>query len=237
MRDRLLALFDPNRSILLFVVGTATLTVGLTVLYDTVKDLLGLAGAWALALALIALSLAVIAWQARRARSANAVDISVDEQPSKRVGLIVLVSPHRATAPAAISYHLGTLRTCWLIASQDSLDVAKELQAEFAGQIEHIYFGSKYLVDPDEVEDTYDLVTRILENEAPAEGILARQIIADITGGLKPMTAGMALACLAKNRDMQYMKARRNEKGEPGRAVPSEPVRIDIELRQNHQAI
>ncbi|MCA9911526.1 MAG: hypothetical protein KC519_22885, partial [Anaerolineae bacterium] len=86
MRDRLLALFDPNRSILLFVVGTATLTVGLTVLYDTVKDLLGLAGAWALALSLIALSLAVIAWQARRARSANAVDISVDEQPSKRVG-------------------------------------------------------------------------------------------------------------------------------------------------------
>ena len=34
-------------------------------------------------------------------------------------------------------------------------------------------------------------------------------------------------ACLAKNLDMQYMKARQDERGEPDRSAPPEPVKID----------
>ena len=41
------------------------------------------------------------------------------------------------------------------------------------------------------------------------------------------MTAGMTLACLAHDRDMQYMMALRDDKGEPRRDVPPEPVKID----------
>ena len=77
------------------------------------------------------------------------------------------------------------------------------------------------------MEDTYTQVLRIYEEELPQRGLKAEEIIADITGGQKPMTAGMALACLAKNLDMQYMKARRNEQGEPDLTVPPEPVKID----------
>jgi len=93
-----------------------------------------------------------------------------------------------------------------------------------------MFWGSAYVVDPDQVSDTYNAVVRIFEEEAPALGLKPDAIIGDITGGLKPMTAGMALACLAKNRDMQYMKAKRGERGEPDTSVPPEPVKIDTTL-------
>ncbi|MFQ5861458.1 MAG: hypothetical protein ACE5IG_07930 [Dehalococcoidia bacterium] len=227
MRDRLLAFFDPNRSIAFFVVGTAALTVAVTVMYDTVKESLGLWGAWGLALVLVAVAVAAIAYQILRRRVVGRVGISEEMKPKPRRGLILLVSPHIGTARHAIEYHLGTLQACWLVASPDSLKVAEQLHDKYRDRIPYIAYGTGYTVEADEVEDTYTQVLRIYEQELPQRGLKAEEVIADITGGQKPMTAGMALACLAKNLDMQYMKARRNERGEPDRSVPPEPVKID----------
>jgi len=71
-------------------------------------------------------------------------------------------------------------------------------------------------------------VTRILKKEVPEAGVDPDDVIADITGGQKPMTAGMALACLAKGQQVQYMKAKRGPNGEPDTSVPPEPVKIDM---------
>ena len=228
MRDRLLAFFDPNRSIAFFVVGTAALTVAVTVMYDTVKESLGLWGAWGLALLLVAVAVAAITYQAVRRRMVGQVGISEEMKPKPRRGLILLVSPHpSSTAPHAVEYHLGTLEACWLVASPDSVRMAEQLYEKYRDQIPYIAYGTGYTVEADEVEDTYTQVLRIYEQELPQRGLKPEEVIADITGGQKPMTAGMALACLAKNLDMQYMKARRNEQGEPDRSVPPEPVKID----------
>jgi len=51
--------------------------------------------------------------------------------------------------------------------------------------------------------------------------------VADISGGTKPMAAGMALACLARNRDMQFMKRPRDTSGHETPATTAEPIRID----------
>jgi hypothetical protein len=227
MRDRLLVFFDPNRSIAFFVVGTAALTVAITVMYDTVKESLGLWGAWGLALLLVVVAVAAITYQTVRRRVVGRVGISEEMKPKPRRGLILLVSPHPGTAPYAIKYHLGTLKACWLLASSDSARVAEQLYKEYQDQIPYIAYGREYTVDPDKIEDTYMQVLRICEEELPNRGLKVEEVIADITGGQKPMTAGMALACLAKNLDMQYMKARRSEQGEPDRNVPPEPVKID----------
>jgi hypothetical protein len=104
----------------------------------------------------------------------------------------------------------------------------RDLQEEFKDKIGDVRRGSSYVVDPDQVKDTYELVIQIANIEAPQAGLTDQDLIADITGGQKPMTAGMALACLAKNIDIQYMKGKRDERGEPDRAVPPEPIKIDI---------
>jgi len=230
VRDWVLLFLDPNRSARLFIVGSAALTVVITALYDSVKALFGLAGAWVLAGGLLVLALLIIGALSVRKATVGKVVISEGLQPEGRVGLLVLVSPRKATAPRAIEYHLKdrkTLRFCWLIATTRSLDTAEELASTYEPHLEKIYWGKDYLVDPDRVEDTCSLVTRIFEREVPACGLTGQEVIGDITGGMKPMTAGMAVACLTQNCDMQYMMAKRGPRGEPRREVPTEPVKID----------
>jgi hypothetical protein len=232
MKERILSFLDPNRSAGLFIIGTAALTVAITVIYDTAKETLGLWGAWILAGGLLIVAVTIMIYQTVRRAAIGRVGISEGLKPEPHHGLVVLVSGTKATAPAAIDYHLstGTLQVLWLIASDQTLDVAEALTRNYRDQIPTIRWGEDYLVDPDRVEDTYSLVTRIFEREASHHKLDPEQIIADITGGMKPMTAGVTLACLAHNRDMQYMMAVRNEQGEPRRDVPTEPVKIDTKF-------
>jgi hypothetical protein len=224
-----LAFLDPNRSAGLFIIGTAALTVAITVIYDTAKEALGLWGAWILAAALLIVAVAIIVYQTKRRTAVGRVGINEGLKPERRRGLVVLVSSSKAAAPDAIEYHLGgeTLRVLWLIASPETLAVAGELAGRYRDRITAIRWGEDYVVDADRVEDTYRLVQRIFEEEAPHRKLAPQEIIADITGGMKPMTAGVALACLAHNRDMQYMVSVRGENGEPRRDVPPEPIKID----------
>ena len=229
MKEKILAFLDPNRSAGLFIIGTAALTVAITVIYETTKEVLGLFGAWILACVLLAVALAIMIYQTVRRASVGRVGISEGLKPAPRRGLLILVSGHKAAAPAAVEHHLDAdaLQILWLIASPGTLAVAESLASDYRDQLVAVRWGEDYLVDPDRVEDTYNLVTRIFEREARTYELEPRQIIADITGGMKPMTAGMTLACLAHNRDMQYMMALRDDKGEPRRDVPPEPVKID----------
>jgi hypothetical protein len=228
MRERLLAFFDPDRSMALFLVGTAALTVAITVVYDTIKERSGLVGAWILAVCLLAVAMATVMYQLVHRRAVGRVVIS-EERPEPREGLIVLVSPGPRTAPASIEHHCepGRLLALWLIASVESLPTARGLADEYRDRVEEIRLGKDYLVDPDQMQDTYAVVERIFQEEAPALGLSAEQVIADITGGMKPMTAGMALACLAQGRDMQYMKALHDKRGDPIRDTPPQAVKID----------
>jgi hypothetical protein len=73
-------------------------------------------------------------------------------------------------------------------------------------------------------------VVKILEVEAVKAGLKPNEIIADITGGVKPMTAGMTLACVARNRNMQYMKVPRDKTGQVIPGVTPEPIRVPIRI-------
>ena len=240
MRKRFKSLFDPNQSVLLFVIGTATLTIALQALYDTAKQtardrsLPEMLGAWLLAIGMMVVSLSVIVIpQLRRPRTLGTVNISEYKRPDPHAGLVLLASPQAGTAPAAIRFHKSTLKVCWFIASKDSLASAKSLAEQFqqeCPQVKFIVPGEQDLIDPDQVADTYQRVVYIGTIGCSQFNLTKQDLIADITGGLKPMTAGMSNACLATGMDMQYMKAARKENGEPDRSTSASPILIDQEF-------
>jgi hypothetical protein len=88
-----------------------------------------------------------------------------------------------------------------------------------------------YLIDPDEITSTYALVSRILDEEVPGAGLQTAKVIADITGGTKPMTAGLTLACIDHKCNMQYMKTPRNEAGQPVHGATPVPIKIDATFK------
>lgn len=228
MRERLRDFFDPDRSIPMFIVGTAALTLFLQALYDFANE----PGEWqgGYWLALVSLVVAVIALvvAARRTSVPGRVGIREELKPGKRKGLIILGGPTKAAAPDAIDYHLPILQHCWIVGTPASAETAATLHRNYVGQAVQIHHGSPYEVDEDQIESTYDVVMHIVDNEAEAHNLTPDDLIADITGGLKPMTSGMTLACLARGCDLQYMKSLRDEKGQVLEGTRPEPIQIDI---------
>jgi hypothetical protein len=131
------------------------------------------------------------------------------EPPPLAQGLIVLVSPLRAgeslTALGtyhAIDYHRGTLRCCWLLATADSHPTAAALARHFGA-----YRLECTIHTVDNGGDATDTLASIrsIYAQIEREGTFSTaDIIADITGGTKPMAAGVVLAC-GTTRLMQYM--------------------------------
>ena len=68
------------------------------------------------------------------------------------------------------------------------------------------------------VEPAYQAVRAVLEREAAEEGLRPGQVIADITGGTKPLTAGMLLAALTTGGALEYVESDRDASGQP---IPS----------------
>lgn len=162
-----------------------------------------------------------------RNRTAPLQLIPDTRQPPPHRGLIVLVGTGRPgedemsqSAGKAIEYHADKLKYCWLIASggeKGSVPVAQKL--EQICKDKHIEPFIHTIHDPFEsVQESYDLITEIYDNELEACGLTSNEVIADFTGGTKPMSVGMVLAC-GHQRAMQYMVGRKE-------GIATQPVLI-----------
>ena len=133
-------------------------------------------------------------------------------RPAPMPGLIVLVSPRRATerldelsAYAAIEFHRARLRHCWLIASsgeKGSFATAQELARHFGHY--QVSCSVWQVIDAASIAETFALVDWLYTQQVPSGGLVESEVIADIIGGSKPMTAGMVLAC-GSRRPTQYL--------------------------------
>lgn len=145
-------------------------------------------------------------------------------QPEGRKGLIVLVS-NPNSAIVAIDYHFltqGTLERVWLIPSNDT-----ELERFGLGSQGNIGDIEQYCEDlaqhegrelrvevhphgvsPADAQDTFDYVNRVFRRS----GYPPEELIADFTGGTKPMAVGMIMACLPKGRELEYVSFNRVSK-------------------------
>jgi hypothetical protein len=183
------------------------------------------------AVAFMAMAVSIISTLiALKSRSKIKIHIKEEYKPDKRTGLLLLIGPAKGAAPAAIEYHRPKLRHCWLIGTKDSLPTVQQL-IKIYQEITFYWGKPDYLVDPDEIRNTYEVVSRVFDIEVSKAGLRNSDVIADITGGLKPMTAGMVLACVDHKCNMQYMKAPRNEAGEVIYGGIHVPIKIDTTLK------
>lgn len=148
-------------------------------------------------------------------------------QPDGKRGLIILVS-NADHALHAIRYHYatkGTLRYVWLIPSNDAEserfgkgtgETAKTIKARCealpsenpdqnaTGRPLEAFILSQGASAGD-AQDTYDLVNRVYRVDADRLGFEPGDVIADFTGGTKPMSVGMIMACLPTDRSLEYV--------------------------------
>jgi hypothetical protein len=62
-----------------------------------------------------------------------------------------------------------------------------------------------------EVQAAYEALRAVYDREAAKEGLTPEQVIADITGGTKPLTAGMVLAAMTAGQSTEYVESERDE--------------------------
>ncbi len=171
------------------------------------------------AAALILTGLAYLLYRRDRRRG-RAVQAVVDESrlaPS-HPGLIWLFGPGRFDHLLfALEHHQngGGATHCWLV-MQDSEPVRETLnqlsqQLLEQGAMTHLH--PVYIQQLD-VQAAYQAVQAVFEREAAEEGLQPEQVIADITGGTKPLTAGMVLAALTTGGDLEYVESKRDAEGQ-----------------------
>lgn len=159
---------------------------------------------------------AISLWQGRRHAATGGRTTELQQTAGKQV-LIVLVSNPKS-AVFAINYHFltqGTLEQVWLIPSDDS--VVETFGPSTRDRIAIIQHYCQRLMQktgrslqvevhaagvcPADAQDTFDVVNRIYRRSFyPPEAI-----IADFTGGTKPMAVGVIMACLPAGRELQYV--------------------------------
>ncbi len=155
------------------------------------------------------LNLAIILAQQKR----DWILVKREHQPPKFRGLIILVgkgkpgdNPLETAVNPAIEYHLSSegkkgLEYVWLIPSQASIHVAEAFREKFEDQLKMVMCD---ISNEFTVQSTYEMVKSIYEHKIQEYQLLPEEVISDFTGGTRPMSAGMVLACQDRY-PMQYM--------------------------------
>jgi len=229
LRDVLTLFFDP-RVFPLFLVGSLALAVAGNAVYDLLIDWLGdqPKGQWMIVVwAILILVLAALVFSAimRLLRKQELV-ITSQPNPQKRRGLIFLFSQEEPLAKA-FSYHQPELSICWLICTQDSREQAESFKEAHGNEIKSVVI--KTIQDPFDWRETKQIVDEIYKSLP--EGWTENDIITDLTGITKPVSAGAVLACWSAGRPMEYVPATYELKS--GRRAPrtaGDPIEIKIGL-------
>lgn len=160
-------------------------------------------------------------WRRRRLVEEGQRILGERPHPTPRKGLIVMVT-NAPTARKAVDYHLGRLEHVWLITTPGMRDPYNVLHS-YLDEI-----GAKgHLLELDQEYDAnrcYYLVRSVFEQFAPRVGLAPSDIIADMTGGTKPMTAGMVLACIDMNAALEHVPTRFSGAGQP--MLPLDPIEV-----------
>ncbi|RIH89438.1 TIGR02710 family CRISPR-associated CARF protein [Calidithermus roseus] len=131
--------------------------------------------------------------------------------------LIVTVGQSRAPVEYALTEHApdGVV----FIASQTSQVVVAELVREYGGSLRH---HTLLLDDPENLTESYRVAQKALHKALEWE---ARSVVADLTGGTKPMVAGVVLALSGRGVTFSYVGG--EQRDEAGRvASGSERLRL-----------
>lgn len=176
----------------------------------------------------------------RRFLGGLSIDAQVTEQSAVEPhrGLVWLLSPGAIEHLLfAVRQHLPRLLRVWIIMTGDP--AVQQRLGEFRATV--VKEGWSVAVEPVEIEQpdlacTLAAVEAIYQERVPAAGLAPEDVIADITGGLKPMTSGMTLACYVHGWPLEYVSASRDFRGEPRSGGDKVLVSVNIDTNLIHRA-
>lgn len=232
---RFLLIVDYQIPWFLPVFGTVLLAVASNLLYDITKTTLGTWGTLLTLAGMLALGVVLVMLALRRSTPPPGFDVKDRPRPHQYEGLIALVSS-RPVVEKAIAYHCPVLKCCWFIVTPETLTMAAEIQGQYLDK--GIRCHVREIKDEYDTEGCLTAVRHIFTVEVLDEGLTAKRVIADITGGTKPMTAGMLIACMSGEYAVQHTPSRYRYDSEKGRRVPDgllDPIEIDILPRSLRQ--
>lgn len=134
-------------------------------------------------------------------------------------GLILLLSPGRTDLALFTLHHHAAgsetrrLRHCWVVTTPGAKAAFDELQA----QVERADLALELHAVPIReatIEASYRAVRAVHASLAQLCGVQPDDVVSDLTGGLKTMTAGMVLACLPHGYALEYVESDRDEAGQ-----------------------
>lgn len=171
-------------------------------------------GRWSLVtLALIVVTVLLLFWagQAVWHRFGPQPKILLGFPPAPHAGVILLFSKG-VTATKAVAHHQHRLCYLCLIVTDEAVAEARVWVQEMqdAGQLTNIQVREARIIgawDPDEVVLAVGRAIRQGEDL----GVTKADLICDVTGGTKAMTAGAVLACLAEGLLVQMVPAQYDE--------------------------
>ena len=149
------------------------------------------------------------------------VDIVFDESrlAPAHAGVIWLFGPGRYEHLLfALQHHNsgGGAAHCWLV--MQKIAPVQEAYGRFTADLAALRLSvlphPVYIREPD-AQAAYRSVHDILTREVQEEGLQRTDVVADITGGLKPLTAGMVLAAVALDASLEYVETDRDAGGKP----------------------
>jgi len=172
----------------------------------------------ALSFVLTLLAYLLYQWDARK-RATYRLTLGTSAAPPS-AGLIWVLGPGLLTTLIiAMNHHLsngGKLKHVWLLMSDT--DSVKKRHQEFVQEITQrglrVQPHPIYLNDLD-AKSVYESVCHTIHNEAEEFNLSSSQIIADVTGGLKPLTTGLVLAALTIGCPIEYVETQRDAQGRP----------------------
>lgn len=174
-------------------------------------------------LAIITIVFVVFYHRSREARK-NAIGAIADlPNPRRYLGIIFLFSNER-TLRKAVEYHQPEF--CWLIVTPKMQQPANQAIANLNAEYPDLRFDTVPIPNLYDTEACYRAVRNIYQYETARLELDPQEIISDITGGTKPMTMGMILACLERDHAIEHIPTEYKITGEPVGPLP--PIQISV---------
>jgi hypothetical protein len=105
------------------------------------------------------------------------------------------------------------------------LGVVEKVKRQVPSEIQ---FEERGLQDEYDAKECYAIIQGIYRSEVARFGLEPKDVIADITGGTKPMTMGMILACIEGEYPVEHVPAVYDENLRAHRPLDPIEIRYDI---------
>jgi hypothetical protein len=195
----------------------------INVLTDTLSTLGGPLPGWLFILLLMVVAAGfVLAYNRRYHHWRRSIGPIADIASPRRFEGLIFMFSRTDTLLEAIKHHQPELKHCWLIVTPEMQTAAGAAIAD----ISTVRFSIVPITNLYNTQACYEVVRHIYQSGTQDVGIQPQNVVSDITGGTKPMTMGMIVACLEGNFPIEHVPTRYDQMNRPFGPLPPIEIRV-----------